>query len=453
MPSVSWKGQWDTVAVAAFVLLAFSFAFGGASQGHALRLAFVELVSLPLLVAASRQLIQTGQWREHRFALGLLAAIIATPLIQLIPLPPAIWTGLPGRDQMVLALELAGLQPGWSPISLTPDRTLGSALALLPPAAFFLGVLTLPHSVRERLVQFSIAAAFAGIVLGTIQLASGSDRFYLWAWAEAGQIRGFFANRNHMASLLLVALPFAIVFGAATFRRRGQNSPALWFGALFAALAVVALAAIRSRAGITLFAPVMLASLVAAWIAAGRGRPGRGMLVLVGSIGAALTFVAVMALPPIMARFDSQGAPESRFERWPLIAEAAQTYLPLGSGMGSFDAVYRSVEPLEELDGTFFNQAHNEYLETWLESGWLGIGVILAFLVWYGRRCWAAWRGPPSRDGDLQRAASIGIGALLVHSVGDYPLRTVTLAVLFALCCGLLEMAGRSDRVRQTQST
>ncbi len=427
------------------VLLAFSFAFGGASQGHALRLALVELASLPLLVLASRQLILTGLWREHRFSLGLLAAVVAIPLIQSIPLPPAVWTSLPGRDQMVLALELAGLEPGWAPLSVTPDRTWRSALALAPPAAFFLAMLSLSHLHRARLVQFCIAAAIAGILLGAAQLASGG-RLYLWDWTEGDHIRGFFANRNHLASSLLVALPFAVVSGAATLRRRDQRTSALWFGALFAGLVVMALAAIRSRAGITLFAPVLLVSLLAAWIAAGRGRPGPGLLVLVGSIGAALTVVAMLALPPVLARFDTQGAPEGRFERWPLVAEAAQNYLPLGSGMGSFDAVYRSVEPLEELDGSFFNQAHNEYLETWLEAGWLGIGVILAFLIWFVRRCWTAWKASPSREGDLQRAASIGIGVLLLHSVGDYPLRTVTLAVVFAMCCGLLELARRTDQ-------
>ena len=444
MPVSKFKDQWDGVAIAALVLLVFSFAFGGASHSHALRLALVELASLPLLVLASRRLITTGAWRDHRFPLGLLAALVAIPLVQLIPLPPAIWTGLPGRDQMVLALELAGLEPGWSPLSLAPDKTWASALALLPPAALFLAVLSLSHIQRERLVQVCIAAAIGGILLGAAQLVSG-DRLYLWEWAEAGQIRGFFANRNHLASSLLVALPFAVVWGAATLRRRDRRTNALWFGALFTGLVIVALAAIRSRAGITLFAPVMLISLMAAWIAAGRGRPGPGLLVLVGSIGAALTAVAILALPPILQRFDTEGAPEVRLERWPLVVETADTFLPLGSGIGSFDAVYRSVEPVEELDSTFFNQAHNDYLETWLEAGWLGIGLVLAFLVWYLRRCWTAWKAPPSREADLQRAASISIGVLLLHSAGDYPLRTVTLAVVFALCCGLLELARRTD--------
>jgi O-antigen ligase len=447
VPTQTWKGQWDSVAIAAVILLALSFALGGASQNHALRLALVELASLPLLVLASGRLLETGVWREHRFTLGLLAAVVAIPLIQLMPLPPAVWTSLPGRDQMVLALELAGLEPGWAPLSVMPDRTWGSALALAPPATFFLAMLSLTHIQRERMVHVCIAVAIAGILLGAAQLASGGDNLYLWN-VSGGQVRGFFANRNHLASSLLVALPFAIVFGAATLRRRDRRTSALWFGALFAGLVVVALAAIRSRAGITLFAPVMAASLLAAWIAAGRGRPGPGLLVMVGAVGAALTAVAVLALPPILARFDTESQLEGRSDRWPLVAEAAQTYLPLGSGIGSFDAVYRSVEPLEELDSTFFNQAHNDYLETWLEAGWLGGGVILAFLIWYARRCWTAWKAPPSREGDLQRAASIGIGVLLLHSVGDYPLRTTTLAVVFALCCGLLELARRSDQAR-----
>jgi O-antigen ligase len=349
---------------------------------------------------------------------------------------------------MVLALELAGLEPGWASLSVSPDQTWRSALALVPPVAFFLSMLSLSSPQRERMAEFCVAAAIVGILLGAAQLASGGDSLYLWEWTDAGSVNGFFANRNHLASSLLVTLPFAITFGAAALRRRDQRTHALWLGALFAGLVIVALAAIRSRAGIILFAPVMVFSLLAAWIAAGRGRPGPRLLVLVGSIGAALTAVAMLALPPILARFDTQGAPEGRFERWPLVAETAQTYLPLGTGVGSFDAVYRSVEPLEELDGTYFNQAHNEYLQIWLEAGWLGIGLILAFFVWYFRRCWSAWKAPPSREGDLQRAASIGIGVLILHSIADYPLRTLTLAVVLALCCGLLELAGRPATTR-----
>lgn len=441
----SLKGQWDAVAISAAVLLVFSFVFGGASRDHALRLAVVELAALPLLVLAAGRLIRTGLWREHRFALGLLAAIVAIPLLQLVPLPPATWTSLPGRDQLVLALDLAGLQPGWIPLTVAPDPTWRSALALIPPAAMFTAALAISPSLRARFAALCVAAAVLSILLGVAQLASGGERLYPWETTSAGSVTGFFANRNHLASMILAVLPFGMVLGTASPRRGDGDRRAMWSAALFVGVVIIALAAIRSRAGIMLFAPVMATSLLAAWIATGRGRPAPALLLLLGAAGAALTAVAALALPPIMARFESQDS-LLRVDRWHVVAEAAQTYLPLGSGIGSFDAVYRSVEPLRELDFSFFNQAHNDYLETWLEAGWLGAAVILGFFVWYFRRTWSAWQAPPSGERDLQRAASIAIAVFLMHSIVDYPLRTAALAVLFALCCGLLELAQLPQR-------
>jgi O-antigen ligase len=448
VPSKVSKGQWDIAAIVAIVLLALSVVLGGASREHTLRLTIVELAALPVLVIGANRLIRSGLWREHRFALGLLAALAAIPLVQLIPLPPAVWTGLPGRDQMVLALDLAGLQPGWAPLSLTPDLTWWSALALIPPAAVFLMALSASHTLNSRLTGVYMIAAVLGVLLGAAQLASGGEQLYPWETTSAGSVTGFFANRNHLATLLLACLPFAAALGAATLRHRSDDRRlALWFGALFMGLVVIGLAAIRSRAGVILFGPTAIASLLAAWVAAGRGRPGPALIGLAGGVAAAVGAVALFALPPILARFDVQSAPEGRFEGWPIVAAAADTHLPLGSGIGSFDAVFRSVEPLEQLDPTFFNHAHNEYLETWLETGWPGAILILAFLVWYGRRLWSAWRAGPSRERDLQRAASIAMLVMLVHSAVDYPLRTATLACLFALCAAILEKAGRpTDR-------
>ena len=442
MPNKDFRGQWDATAIAAVVLLALSFVFGGASRDNALRLAVVELAALPLLVIAGERLIRSGLWRQHRFALGLLAGLVAIPLIQLIPLPPAIWTGLAGRDQLVLALDLAGVQPGWIPLSITPDLTWRSFLALLPPAAAFLAVLTAPQRLSARLIFLYLVAAVIGVLLGAAQLASGGEHLYPWASTRVGAVSGFFANRNHLATFLLACLPFAAVIGATALRQGDDRRISLWLGSVFIGLAVIGLAAIRSRAGIILFFPTVVLSLFAAWIAAGRGRPRPALLGLAGGVAAALCAVAVFALPPVLARFELQSGPETRFEAWPTIADAAQTWLPLGSGIGSFDAVYRSVEPLDELSPLYLNQAHNDYLETWLEAGWPGVALIIAFLVWYGRRLWAAWRAPTSRERDFQRAASIALLVMLLHSTVDYPLRMVFMAMMFAVCAAILEKAG-----------
>lgn len=447
------KGQWDAIAIAMVVLLVFSFAFGGASRMHALRLAMVELAALPLLAIVGIHLQKWGIWREHKLILGLLAGLIAVPLIQLIPLPPAVWTSLPGREQLTLALSLAGVQPGWSSLSLTPDRTWQFFLALIPPVAMFLAALMAPYELRRQLIYLAIGATVVSILIGVIQI-SGSGVFYLWPDAYGGGVEGFFANRNHHATLLLAILPFAAAFAGASLRQSSSGGQTtLWLWASFIGLVVVAIGVIRSRAGVTLIGPSLVLSLLAAWIATGRRQPGPAFFGLAAVVGLAIAAVGLFALAPIMDRFDPNSPAEGRFENWPYVAEAAQTYLPVGSGLGSFDAVYRSVEPLDRLDPTYFNQAHNDYLEIWLETGWIGMALVLVFLVWWGRRSWACWRAPPSRESDLQRAASIAILMVLLHSIVDYPLRTETIAVLFALFAAILEGAGLPFEPRIRQKT
>jgi O-antigen ligase len=259
-------------------------------------------------------------------------------------------------------------------------------------------------------------------------------------------ISGFFANRNHLATFCAATLPLAAVLATQAYRqsqRRGQPqdraSSAVWLGLLYVVLMVVALGAVRSRAGILLLPFALGLGLLAAWVASGRGRPGPALLALTAAGIAAVLSLGIFAIVPIMAAFDTGGAPEGRFEDWPTVIQAAQAYLPVGSGLGSFDPVYRSFEPLARLDETYFNQAHNDYLEILLETGWLGVAALIGFLVWFARRSWTAWTAPAGGASDLARGASITVLVILLHSGADYPLRTLTISVLFALCCALLE--------------
>lgn len=452
LKSIFRDRQWNAAALLVAVLLISAVVFGGASRDHALRLALVELAALPVLVLAGSQLLRRQTLGSHRMALGLLGAIGLLPLIQLVPLPPAIWTALPGREQLALALELVGQPAGWLPLSMTPDMTWGAFLALLPPVAMFLGVLAGTKELKISLVRLLLAVAVASVMFALMQLASGSTRFYPWTTTAAGNMVGFFANRNHLSTLLLVCIPFAAVLAAAAVRRRGAGGGlAPWLGMLFIGLAIVAVGAIRSRAGIVLLAPTLALTFLAAWVASGRRRPSLALLAGAGVAAAAIAAVGFLALTPILARFDTNSSPEGRFENWPIVAEAATAHLPIGSGLGSFDRVYRSVEPLEQLDATFFNQAHNEYLEVWLETGWLGIGLFIVFIVWWARRSWTCWQRPPSTEADLQRAASIALLIIMLHSIVDYPLRTETMAVLFALFAAVLE--GAAEPLLQRQKT
>lgn len=435
-------------------LLLFAFAFGGASRQHALRLAMVELAALPVLVVALARIARTDLWKTHRLALGLVAAIVALPLLQLIPLPPGLWMSLPGREQAVLALSIAGIQPGWTPISLTPDLTWRAFLALLPPVAMFASGLVISAEERRKLIYVVLAATAVSVGVGVLQLATESDKVYVWATTNIGTISGLFANRNHLASLLVAILPL-VALTAASYARssREQSKTALLIGALAIGLLIVAIGAIRSRAGVLLLGPSLVLSLIGVRLAMGRKTFSPAVLSVAAVAAAALVLVAALGLGPILERFDRAGAPEGRFEKWPIVLAAASTYAPVGSGLGSFDAVFRSVEPLDQLDATFFNQAHNDYLETLLEAGLAGVLLVAVFLFWFARRAWSAWRDPVSRFSDLRRAASVSVLMILVHSAGDYPLRTATMAVVFALLAAILEARDEglpsSKRVRR----
>jgi O-antigen ligase len=445
--------RWSTITTAITLLFGAALLFGGASRLHEVRLAVVELAALPLLVVSATMIIAKPP-HPTPFSLSILLCAAAVPLVQLVPLPSGVWTTLPGRDQLVLALELAGIQPTWAPLTFTPDRTWKSFLAILPPVAMFLGFSICSSAVRLRLIHALLGFTVLSVILGTAQLASGGDQLYLWSTTAPTNVVGFFANRNHLATLCLLTIPFAAVLGARALRKPERGSRlTFWLSVLFVAMMVLALGVIRSRMGIVLLAPALAGSLLAAWVASGGGRPKPMLLALIGGAAAAAGAVMVFALAPLLSRFDTAGAREGRFENWPVVAEAAETYLPLGSGLGSFDTVYRSVEPLERLDATFFNQAHNDYLEIWLETGWLGAALFLAFLVWFVKRTWSAWRSRPALERDLQRAASVAIGIVLMHSAVDYPLRTETIAVIFAMCCALLELAARTDEELSTAKT
>jgi O-antigen ligase len=443
--------HWNTTAFAVVFFVVAAFLFGGASQLNQLRLMVVELAALPLLVLAAGPYADRAVLKRHGFLLGLLAATLALPLLQNLPLPPDLWSSLPGREPLTQALTLSGTEPRWASLSMTPELTWRAFLALIPPTAILLFALGADTRRRDGLVILLVIGALASLGLGFVQMIEGSGRLYLWSDQGMRTMAGFFSNRNHLATLCLVALPFAAALITSSVRRGEPfRRPRFWLGLVFVPMGLIGLAAIQSRAGIVLALPVLAATLLGAWIADGRRRPNRTVTIVAAVVGLLVVVIAAIAAPPIIARFSEAGSYDARLLAWGIVSEAARTYLPLGSGIGSFDAIYRSVEPLATLDPLFFNHAHNEFLEMWLETGWPGAGLFIAFLIWFGRRSVQAWRAPANDSRDLQRAASIAVLAMVLHSGVDYPLRTETMAVLFALCCAILEFAGQDVAVDET---
>lgn len=435
------------LAIATPAFLVVALLLGGATHGEAISSGLARLAAILLLGLALWRLSLTGLRPGVVWPMVVLGAILAIPLLQLIPLPPGVWSALPGRAAVVESFHTAGLPLGWMPISLAPSGTLDAFLALIPPAAIFLAVVDLDERARRRLTLIVVVVALLATLIGAAQVASGKDsalRFYEVTNLDSAV--GFFANRNHHAAFLVIALPLTAYWLAyAEGRSRGQRVVYMLVAAGVLVILVVSLGVTRSRAGVGLGAGAIVASAVMLWFS--RAVPRIVPLVLIGVLVVGGGLVAAFALEPLLARFNDP-AGEARVSLLPGLLAAIKTYFPVGSGLGSFVPVYQMFERPETLLPQFVNHAHDDYLELAIETGLVGLLVLIAGMAWIAVAGLRSVVAPTGRDPDLPRVAAIMVAILLAHSVVDYPLRTVAMSVVFALACGLLTPAPASEERR-----
>ncbi len=166
----------------------------------------------------------------------------------------------------------------------------------------------------------------------------------------------------------------------------------------------------------------------------------------------ALLIVFQFGFAALSERAESQGLKDVRWPVAGVTLQAASTNLPLGTGLGTFVAVYQMFAPRTLLGETYVNHAHDDWLELWLEGGVPALVVAFLFLCWYVIASVRVWRndsdGGEKIDWALACAGSIVIFLLLVHSVLDFPLRTFAMMTILAISCALvLDFAwGRSAR-------
>lgn len=245
-----------------YVLLCI-FAGGSGQQGIWANLG-LQLLALAILVWAISTRASDELTRSSKQLLLLLALVIILALCQLVPLPPFVWTSLAGRDVVVSGYEALGFELPSLPISLAPYDTAATLLALLPPVAVLIATLRVRQSEEYSTVAI-LLAVFCAVLLGAMQVASGDHKdlsWYFYRHTNDGAV-GFFANRNHMGSLLLVSIPFGVALissamSRSTLKRRTSGMLALGAGALL--IATVGIALNRSLAAIVLAIPVLIVS-------------------------------------------------------------------------------------------------------------------------------------------------------------------------------------------------
>lgn len=378
-----------------------------------------------------------------------LAALLVVAL-QLVPVPIGLWSG-GARAALRADLGLVGLPVSALPLSLAPYATAATLLSLIPPLAMFCATLALKAYRPSFLAAALLAGALAGILLGALQVASSDPSqspWYLYRETNFGSGVGFFANANHMATLLVVSLPFLAALAAA-----GRSANLQRYSGLLAVIVgmvvvvVVGIALNGSLAGFGLALPVAAASVLIVLPPGNRLRRAIAILAALFLVGAVIA-LATSSIGSEKLGEEAQSSVQSRQEILHTTGRAIGDFLPFGSGLGTFERVYPLYEDLDRVSTTYVIHAHNDYAELALETGLPGMLVLLSFLAWWLAAVWRVWR--TAEAGPFARAASVASAAILVHSTVDFPLRTAAISAVFGMCAALL--AGHRQAVASEPS-
>ena len=436
----------------AFLIVA-SVLLGGGTRSGFLSDFLLQILAIPVLVSVAWTACERPLPRSTRVALIIAFTLPVLALLQLVPLPAAVWSALPHRHVAAEGFELAGAPLPWMPLSLAPAATWLSLLSVLPPLAVFVGIVMLGRRQRRHLSVLIIALALVSVFLGLLQVAQGPDsplRFF--AVTNPTEAVGFFANRNHFSALLYAAMPFAAAWAinlsitagphVRAFEPRAVVLLVISFTVIVVLIAGQTMA--RSRAGLALTIIALFGAFAMA-VSDRRATSGLTPIKLLGGATAlAGIFAAQYALFRLLERFEKDPLEDARIVFARNTFEAASAFMPFGSGLGSFVPVYGLFEkPADTLANTYANHAHNDIVQFWLETGVVGLllmGLFTAWLVWRSVQVWRA--APAARiaeiDQMLMRAATLVIALLLAHSFVDYPLRTGAMMAIMAYACALL---------------
>ena len=302
-----------------------------------------------------------------------LVLLVLIPLIQLIPLPLALWKVMPGRGDYASLMESAA--PGVIkafPLSMVPLSTESSLVVLCVFLAVLLTILSEPQHQFKKWVWLALGVGLFESILGLAQYGSGPQSLLrVGPGFGSPSAVGTYTNRDHLAGLLEMLIPLSMAMMIASFRHdRAKDTlqsfkhklASLTFSGSFIYIMVfilmmLAIIFTQSRAGISVtLLGTFLSLLIFARRLGGSRAFGIGATVFILLIALAVG----VGLMPVLNRFILEDPMQDL--RWPMI-DALLThlphFLPWGSGLGTFGEVFERFQT-EALNGFYIDHAHND---------------------------------------------------------------------------------------------
>ena len=354
---------------------------------------------------------------------------------------------LPSRWPLT-ALALLAAAIAWRGAGSDSSMVLGAFVAIGATAfAAFVGagLSRATTSAQSALAWGLLLAGILSAVLGLLQYYGASAPLKPFTTApDLGQAYGNLRQRNQFATLISMSLVAALWLHASVLAGRSR----LWLLPAVGLL-VLAAAASTSRTGLLQWLSICGVATALAW---GERRSGAAAdrrlphpLLLLGLVPA--YFVAAWVLPMLagpdvedMLRRLRVGAPEgnSRLLLWRNVMDLISLHPWGGWGWGElsfahFSTFYGGPRFVEILDN-----AHNLPLQLAVE---VGVPASLAICGVFVAMVFAA---RPWRERDPVRLMAWGVlGAIVLHSLLEYPLWYGPFQLVFGLCLGLLWPAAR----------
>lgn len=417
--------RYSLYLVLLFVFLCVVWIGGGASRADALGQVVVRSAALMLMIVAAIFADRPAMGAARPVVIILTLALLLV-FLQLLPLPPGLWEALPGRQPFMQAAAVSGQPQPWRPLAIVPGAAINAAASLVVPIATLIFVLGLKEAERSLLPSILLGFVAASMLLGLVQF-SGAGMDNPLINETVGYVSGTFANRNHFALFMAIGCVLAPAWAVQSSKgSRWRASLALGLVLLF----ILLILASGSRAGLALGVIGLVFGGALAQARVRRELRGKPRWVLPVALALAAGFMALLVGLSISAdravsvnrllMVDAES--DMRGRALPTVLAMIRAYFPVGSGLGGFDPLFRMHEPFELLKPTYFNHAHNDWLEIALDAGVPGIALLLGSVFWWGTASVRAWR---STEGSVTAQLGSAILALvMLASLADYPART-----------------------------
>ncbi|MEE8411246.1 MAG: O-antigen ligase family protein, partial [Acidobacteriota bacterium] len=383
-----------------------------------------------------------------RAALVPALGILLIGVLQLVPLGQG-WSALVAPRVHEVRELIGQTVPIEPPLraSLTPSAGIDamSRFASYVWIAFAAAVgLRTRSALRWIAAAIAISASVQGLY-GAFELLSG--RQHILGYAKefyTNEATGTFINRNHYAGYLAMAMP--VTLALLTSPLPGARFPG-WRQRLLRLMKPRALLRVLSLGGlgciwigvVLSYSRAGLAVAVIGTAFAGFGLWGKrlALWLLVGSLAIPTVFLLYQDVRAPGARLGDLAvdvrSDRGRLPAWRSTARMAADHWMIGTGFGSFDAAFPLYRPPSIR--ARWQHAHNDWLQSAAEGGWLTPILVLAIGVPVFRR-----RGATTSSKfacAIRLGALAGILAVALHSFVDFPLKIPAVAVLAAVLIGI----------------